>query len=203
MKQGGICESIKSTRGPSVNPDNSPAWYALSVRSHAEQIVCNTLKLKGVESYLPITREIRRWSDRVKEIQTPLFPGYVFARFDCRDRLPVLRTPAVVDIVGFGQQYVPVSELELNNIRRILESRARCQSVPFLQVGQQVVIAGGPLAGIEGLLIEIKESRQLVVSISILQRSVQVELKPEWVAGMPSWQPMTQRGYGRTLEHHF
>jgi transcription antitermination factor NusG len=145
------------------------------------------LECKGIESFLPSIRSRRKWSDRVKEIEQPLFPGYVFARFDARNRLPVLTTPAVVDVVGFGQRYVPVSETELHAIRLVLESKAKCEPSPFLRVGQQVVIESGPLAGVEGLLVEIKNTRRLVVSVSLLQRSVKVELDPEWVTSAPNF----------------
>lgn len=162
-------------------------WYALSVRSHSEANVAKALSLKGVECYLPSIPSFRRWSDRIKEIDAPLFPGYLFARFDCSHRLPILTTPSVVDIVGFGQKYVPVSEAELLTIRRVLEVKAKCEPWPFVKIGQRVVIERGPLAGVEGFLSEIKQSRRLIVSVSLLQRSVNVELKPEWITGVPLW----------------
>ncbi len=168
-----------------MNANSLLAWYALTVRSNSEQIVARGLDRKGIENFLPSFRSLRRWSDRTKEIQQPLFPGYVFARFDCNERLPVLTTPAVVDIVGFGQKYVPVSEVELHAIRRVLESKAKCEPVGYLQVGQRVVVESGPLTGIEGLLVEIKRTKKLVVSISLLQRSVDVELNSEWVTSAP------------------
>ncbi len=171
-----------------MTANNLLAWYALTVRSNSEQIVATALDRKGIENFLPSFRSLRRWSDRTKEIQRPLFPGYVFARFDCNERLPVLTTPAVVDIVGFGQKYVPVSEAELHAIRRVLESKAKCEPVAYLQVGQRVVVESGPLMGIEGLLVEIKRTRRLVVSISLLQRSVDVELNSEWVTSAPCWE---------------
>jgi transcription antitermination factor NusG len=130
---------------------------------------------------------LRRWSDRIKQIQTPLFPGYVFARFDCRDRLPILITPGVIDIVGFGQEYIPVSDLELHTIRRVLQSRTKCEPEPFLRI--------------DGFLKEIKRTRRLVVSISLLQRSVNVELNSEWIIGFPSiWQPELERNYAHDFE---
>jgi transcription termination/antitermination protein NusG len=184
----------------SVNSNSFLAWYALSVRSRAEQLVGKSLGLKGIECFLPSTRCLRRWSDRVKEVQAPLFPGYVFARFDCRERLPILVTPGVIDIVGFGQEYIPVSEMELDTIRRVLESRAKCEPADFLQIGQRVIIQSGPLAGIDGFLIEVKRTRRLVVSVSLLQRSINVELNAEWIVGAPPiWQPVLQGSYGREL----
>jgi transcription antitermination factor NusG len=163
------------------------AWYALSVRSLSEQNVSKALNLKGIECFLPSISALRRWSDRVKAVETPLFPGYLFAKFDCRSSLPVLTTPAVLDILGFGDRYEPVSEAELNAIRRVLEVRAKCEPTPFLKVGQAVVIESGPLAGVEGFLIEIRSSRRLVVSVSLLQRSVSVELSPELITGVRVW----------------
>ncbi len=158
-----------------------PAWYAVTVRSRAERLAATALDRKGYDTFLPSVRTLRKWSDRKKEVDTPLFPGYVFARFDAEERLPILTTPAVRDIVGFGQKCVPVAEEELAAIRRVLECRARCEPHPFLRAGQRVTVESGPLAGLEGLLVEIRESRRLVVSVSLLQRSINVELNPEWV----------------------
>lgn len=204
MRRGGVFggrgrEAEQPKRGALVN--SNLAWYALSVRSNSERMVAEALNLKGIDSFLPSIRSLRRWSDRVKEIQSPLFPGYVFARFDCSERIPILTTPAVVSIVGFGNSFTPVSESELAAIHRVLESRAKCEPMPYLNVGQQVVIENGPLAGVSGLLIEIKNTQRLVVSISLLHRSLNVELNPEWVTSAPMWPvQQQQQSYGRVFD---
>jgi transcription antitermination factor NusG len=151
-------------------------WYALHVRTRFEKVVARNLKGKGYEEFLPLYRRANRWSDRIKEIELPLFPAYVFCRFDPLDRLPILTIPGVKGVVGFGKNLIPVEEAELNAIRVILASGTHCEPWPFLQVGQRVRVEYGPLAGTEGLVLMLKNTYRLVISINILQRSVAVEI---------------------------
>jgi len=160
-------------------------WYALYVRPHAERMVSESLRLKGYEEFVPYYRARRRWSDRVKEVEFPLFPGYVFCRFDPQKRLPILQTPGVVHIVSFGKELAPVDDEELEAIRRIVGSNRVVEPWPFLRVGQRVRLVGGSLDGLEGFLVELKKNRRLVVSVTLLQRSVAVTLDQERVE--PVW----------------
>jgi transcription antitermination factor NusG len=134
------------------------------------------LRLRGYAEFLPIYRKRSRWSDRVKDVDLPLFPGYVFGKFDVRHRLPILAIPGVLSIVGVGRHPEPVKESELNAIRRLIESGLPVMPWPFLQAGDLVLIEKGALAGLEGLLIQFKGQCRVVVSLGLLQRSVSVEI---------------------------
>ncbi len=127
------------------HPPAERSWFALRVRSRHERIVASALCDKGNEVFLPLYRCERRWSDRIKELELPLFPGYLFCRFDILNRLPILVTPGILHIVGIGR------------------------------------IEGGPLAGVEGILVVKKTPLRLVVSVTLLQRSVAVEIDHGWV----------------------
>jgi len=118
----------------------------------------------------------RKWSDRLKEAKTPLFPGYLFCRFDPERRLPILKAPGVIDIVGTRRQLIPVEESEIAAIQRLVASGVPNEPWPFLQVGQKVEIECGPLCGLEGVLVEFKGNRRLILSVSLLRRSVAVEV---------------------------
>src|SRR5215813_5411290 len=139
-------------------PEEGTLWYALCVRTRFEKVVARNLRGKGYEEFLPLYRRAKRWSDRIKEIDFPLFPGYVFCRFDPLDRLPILTIPGVNAIVGFGKNFVPVEEAELNAIRGVLKAGTYCEPWPFLQVGQRVRVEYGPLAGTEGLVLLFKNT---------------------------------------------
>lgn len=156
-------------------------WFAIRVRSNFERRVCTALKGTGYETFLPTYRERRSWSDRIKEVQVPLFPGYTFCRFDPERRLPILQVPGVVNIVSFGNRPEPVAEDEISAVRTMVETKLAVRPWPFLHVGQRVRIRKGPLAGAEGFLVEFKNSFRLVVSITILNRSVAAELDGAWV----------------------
>jgi transcription antitermination factor NusG len=159
-----------------------PLWYAVRVRSNYERTVSTVLDHKGVEQFLPTYRSRRVWSDRVKTIELPLFPGYVFCRIPLEERNRVITTDGVVGFVGAGRQPIPVSEAEIDAIRTIVQSQAPAEPWPFLKIGQTVRINRGSLSGIEGILIKVKSSWRLVVSVMLLERSVAVEIDAAYVS---------------------
>ncbi len=156
-------------------------WYAIRVRSNAEKTVVAGLTNKGHETFLPTYRTRHRWSDRYKQIETPLFPGYTFCRLDVTRRLPVLTTPGVVSIVGAASGPIPVDEREIEAVRAIVDSGLIVGPWPFLREGQFVAVESGPLAGVEGVIVNVKNQFRLVVSITLLQRSISVEIDRAWV----------------------
>src|SRR2546428_12117 len=149
-------------------PEEGTLWYALHVRTRFEKVVARNLQGKGYEEFLPLYRRVNRWSDRIKEIELPLFPGYVFCRFNPHDRLPVLTVPGVNAIVGIGKNLMPVQECELDAIRTVLKAGAFCEPWPFLEAGQRVRVEYGPLAGSEGLGMMVKKSYRLVGSSNMV-----------------------------------
>ena len=157
-------------------------WFALHVRSRHEAITAAILENKGYDKFLPLYRSRRLWSDRIVHLDLPLFPGYVFCRFDPGDRsVPILTTPGVVRIVGIGSHAVPVDDAEIAAIQSIIQSGFAAEPWPYLRLGNIVRIQYGALSGLEGLLVEKRTRHRLVVSITILQRSVAVEIDSAWV----------------------
>jgi transcription antitermination factor NusG len=163
-------------------------WFALQVRMRYETCVADHLKGKGYEWFLPLYKTRRRWSDRVKEVDSPLFPGYLFCRFDPFDRLPILKTPGVTQIVGYNHVPIPVDEQEIESIRNLVASGVPNFPCAYLEIGSKVRIEAGALRGIEGILTELKGKRRLVLSITLLQRSVAVEIDSDVVSAVPSVQ---------------
>lgn len=151
-------------------------WFALTVKPQHERAAAQALESKGLESFLPLYRARRLWSDRVKELHRTLFPGYVFCRFRFGDRARVLATPSVRSVVGFGRLPAPVAEAELETVRSIVASGLPAGPWPFLKAGQAVRVDAGPLTGLEGILVQLKDAYRVVVSIQLLQRSVAVEI---------------------------
>src|ERR1035437_3674287 len=161
---------------------NDHPWYAIHVRSKFENLTSTALCGKGYEVFLPLYRSRRRWSDRVRKLDLPLFPGYLFCRLDVHDRLlPILTTPGVVAIVGAGKVPIPVFDEEIATIRAVLGSGLAAQPCPFLNLGTGVYIERGPLAGIEGIVTNLDKKYRLVISVTLLQQSVTVEIDREWV----------------------
>jgi transcription antitermination factor NusG len=164
-------------------------WYALHVRTRFEKVVSRNLKGKGYEEFLPLYKRTSRWSDRTKEIELPLFPGYVFCRFNPLERLPILQIPGVNSVVGFGKDFLPVEDAELNAVRFVLSSGSLCEPWPFLTIGQRVRVEYGPLAGMEGLVTNVKNACRLVISVNMLQRSVGVEIDRDCLTPIPDNAP--------------
>ncbi len=156
-------------------------WYALRVRSKREGITSDHLAAIGREVFSPTYCGVKQWSDRKKQVQSPLFPGYVFCRFDVQQRLPILTSPGLIAIVGVGKVPMSVPDTEVEAIRTILRSGVFAQPWPFLTVGQKVEICGGPLSGVDGILVNFKDSYRVVVSINMLQRSIAAEVEGQWL----------------------
>jgi transcriptional antiterminator RfaH len=156
-------------------------WYALRIRSRFEGVAARHLRSTGCEEYLPLYTSSRRWSDRIKKVELPLFPGYMFCKFDIHDRLPIVVAPGVMSIVGIGKTPAPISESEILSIRQISASGLHYEPWPFLKDGQCVSVERGPLAGLEGTVLEVKTNWRLILSLPLLQRSVAVEINRDCV----------------------
>lgn len=156
-------------------------WFALQVRTKHELGVAEFLRGRGYQPFLPFSRSRRAWSDRIKVVEAPLFPGYLFCRVNVQDRLPVLSAPGVIRIVGYSRSPIPVDEAEIIAIQAIVASGLPNEPWPFLRIGDPVQIESGPLQGLRGILVGVRGGHRLVLSVSLLQRSVGVEIDSAFV----------------------
>ncbi|HET9406327.1 MAG TPA: UpxY family transcription antiterminator [Candidatus Sulfotelmatobacter sp.] len=154
-------------------------WYALHTRPRHEKMVSHRLAERGVTTYLPLITEVRRWSDRKKSIQLPLFGGYVFAKFvPHRDeRLRVLRVDGVLDLVGSCGEGSPIPDTQIDAVRTLTEKNVPWSAYPYLAIGQRVRITSGALYGVEGILVGRNGDRSLVISVNAIQRSLSVRVE--------------------------
>jgi transcription antitermination factor NusG len=149
-------------------------WFAVQVRARWERSTATLLGGKGYQTLLPTYECQKSRNGHVKS--APLFPGYVFCQFDSRKRLPVLITPGVIALVGRGRIPVPVEPSEIDSIQAMISSGLPLAPWPYLEVGQKVRIEDQAFQGLEGILIAFKGSHRIVVSISLLRRSVALEI---------------------------
>jgi len=167
-------------------PKPDLSWYALDVQSKCEGRVSAALRGKGYEEFPALYLGQRKWADRVKESEFPMFPGYVFCRLNPSERLlPVLTTPGVRKIVGAGSVPIAIADEEIAAIQAVIRSGLPSRSAPFVNVGSRILIEGGPLKGIEGIVISPDKIRgdkmyRLAISVELLHRSVVVEIEREW-----------------------
>ena len=166
--------------------ENNLVWLALQVKPRSEKLIATALSSKGIEPFLPLYTTRRRWSDRIKEVQLPLFDGYVFCKVDLRYRLPALTIPGVIQFVGIGKTPEPIEEHELADLQAVVRSGLPSMPWPFLKIGQRVRVEHGPLRDMEGILLQTKGSHRLVLSVSLLQRSVAVEVDRDCITPVNS-----------------
>ena len=175
---------------PAVALSNSaacePSWFALQVRPRHEKAVAAIVRSKGYEEFLPLYLDRRRWSDRIKQVEFPLFEGYLFCRLNPLYRLSILTIPGVIQFVGAGRVPIAVDAGEIEALRVACASGLSTMPWPFLKMGSRVRIDRGPLEDLEGTLIQLRGSHRLVISIGLLQRSVAVEIDRDWVMPIPS-----------------
>jgi transcription termination/antitermination protein NusG len=160
----------------------APAWFALAVKPRFEKAVARTLEIRGYETLLPVYRKQYREGTQSSDSELPLFPGYVCCRFDVRRRMPILTTPGVTRIVGAGDIPAPLDEMEVASLQKAIRAGIALQPFPFVQVGQRVRIEQGMLAGVEGIMLGLKQTLRLVLSITLLQKSVLLEVARDEVA---------------------
>lgn len=155
------------------------SWYAVQTRARHERVVVQRLGEKGLSTFLPMVTEVRRWSDRWKSLELPLFSCYVFVKIlnTNEDRLKVLCTDGVFDLVGVARYGTPIPDDQIDAVRTIVEERLTWQSYPFLKIGQRVRIRSGALDGVEGILVSRNGERSVVVSIDAIQRSISVRVE--------------------------
>jgi len=154
-------------------------WYALQTRSRHEKIVAQRLQERGVTTFLPLVTEVRRWSDRKKSVEMPLFGCYVFAKFvpNRSERLQVLRVEGVFGLVGGKGEGIAIPDEQINAVRSLVEGQLPWSSHPFLKIGQRVRIRSGALDGLEGVLVQRNGDRTLVISVDAIQRSLAVRVE--------------------------
>jgi transcription antitermination factor NusG len=151
--------------------DPALKWYAIRVKSNFERVTAEALRARGLEEFLPLYVR-RRGSQKV-----PLFPGYIFGRFDIERRLAVLTVPGVVHVVSFGRIPAEVDETEIAALKIAVNSGLQLEPCAFVRIGQRVMIDAGPLRGVEGIVIGTRKDCRLVLSVTLLQRSVAVEIE--------------------------
>jgi transcription antitermination factor NusG len=151
-------------------------WYAAYVHSRHEKTASKHLESRGIESFLPLYREVKRWGNRVTTtVELPLFPGYVFVRFKAQERVRILEIPGVIHLVGSSGRPAPLPDIDIGVLREGL-ALVRAEPCPFLSIGQRVRLRTGPLAGLEGMLVQKKNGYRFVLSMDLIMQSVAVEV---------------------------
>ena len=154
-------------------------WFAVQTKARHEKKVNSEVREKGINSFLPLHRERRRWSDRSQWVEVPLFSRYLFVRVSASEdsRIRVLQTAGVLQFVGGHGRGTPIPDEQIESLQAIVSNRIPATPQEFLRRGERVRIrGGGALNGLEGILVAVKGDRKLVVSVDIIQRSLAIQL---------------------------
>jgi transcription antitermination factor NusG len=159
-------------------------WYALQVNCRKELSIASQIEGRGFECFLPTYKSLRKWSDRTKEIDQALFPGYLFCRFEYQGRQPIMTTAGVVQVVGNGRVAIPIPDAEIEALQVAISSGIPAQPWPYLKAGELVRVNYGHLSGLEGILVNFKGNHRVVLSVTLLQRSLALEVDLSWVSAV-------------------
>ena len=170
-------ESI--TRLPPLNcaPKES-RWFAVQTMARHEKRIAAQFEEKHVCTFLPLLRQIHRWSDRRSTVEVPMFSCYAFVCIvhTVEERLRVLRTPGVLGFVGNEGQGTPIPDEQIESLRKAISKNIPCFPHAFISAGRRVRIRGGSLDGVEGILVRQGGDQSLVLSVELLHRSVAIHV---------------------------
>ena len=171
VKESAVCADYNLNE---ANAGHLFPWYAIRVMSNRERAVASLLQGRGFQVSLPLCRSRRNGTGRRKE--SVLFPGYLFCSFNPNILLPIISVPGVVHIVCRERVPVAVDPAEMEAVRRLAEAGLRAEPCAWITIGERVRVREGPMAGVEGTLAREGNRDRIVISISLLMRSVMVEL---------------------------
>ncbi len=169
-------ESITDDAAISPQSRHGLNWYALYTCPRHERCVAQQIEQRSISCFLPLYHSVRRWKDRRKVLELALFPGYVFVHLALQDRFRVLQLPSAVRLVSFNGQPAVLPDAEIDGLRRRLSSGICVEPHPYLRVGRRVRVRGGPMEGLEGVIVRRKDRCRLVFSLDLIMRSVAVEV---------------------------
>ena len=151
-------------------------WYAIYTRPRHEKRVYDLLIEKNQIVYLPIITRVRLWKDRKKKVDMPLFPSYIFVRFDYKYRFDILQTHGVVKIVNFKGEPASIPDWQIESLKTMLEHPETLRTENYIQPGETIEITDGPFKGMRGMVKTLKGSARLVVTIEGIMQTVSVEV---------------------------
>lgn len=151
-------------------------WIAVYTKSRHEQTVVNELNKKNIESYCPMFKERRQWSDRKKWVHFPLFRSYVFANIEINENIYVLQTIGVNKIVKFQEKISIIPDQVIDNIKNIIEGGYNVEQTDYFIKGDEVRVVSGPLKGLDGVVLDLRGANKIIIKIEAIQQAFSVEI---------------------------
>ena len=161
-------------------------WIVVRSKPRSEKVAHNELVKKNIEAYLPLLKERRKWSDRKKWVEFPLFSSYLFARIDIKDSIFVLQTQGVNTIVKFGKQIAIVQNSVIKAIRLAMEGGYQLEPVEYFVEGNQVEVIAGPMKGVKGIVAKLKGQNRLIIKIDAIQQALSIQIESKFIRNLNS-----------------
>ncbi len=161
-------------------------WIVVRSKPRAEKVAHNELVKKNIEAYLPLLKERRKWSDRKKWVEFPLFSSYLFARIDIKDSIIVLQTQGVNTIVKFGKQIAIVQNSVIKAIRLAMEGGYQLEPVEYFVEGNRVEVVAGPMKGVKGIVAKLRGQNRLIIRIDAIQQALSIQIESKFIRNLNS-----------------
>ncbi|WP_106793804.1 UpxY family transcription antiterminator [Aquimarina sp. Aq78] len=156
--------------------NSKPQWYVLYVKARHERKIEILLKENQIETFLPLVKTVRKWSDRKKEIEMPLFPSYIFVKINLKkDAHKVLSVRLYCFFIRFGEEFAKVQEYEIDSIKLLIKMNVPMKVenyTPLLKVGKHGRINGGVLKGLNCEIIKADNENKIVVRIDSIKQNI-------------------------------
>ena len=156
-------------------------WIAVYTKSRHEKVVIQELEKKNIESYCPILKERRQWSDRKRWVEFPLFRSYVFAKIELKNSLYILETMGVHHIIKFQGRISTIPDEIIQNIERMIDGGYTIEQVEYFVKGDEVKVVDGPLKGMEGIVVKLKNQNKLVLKVAAIQQAIAIQIHPGYL----------------------
>ena len=156
-------------------------WIVVRSKPRSEKVAHSELVKKNIEAYLPLLKERRKWSDRKKWVEFPLFSSYLFARIDIKDSIFVLQTQGVNTIVKFGKQIAIVQNSVIEAIRLAMEGGYQLEPVEYFVEGNRVEVVAGPMKGVKGIVAKLKGQNRLIIKIDAIQQALSIQIESKFI----------------------
>ena len=156
-------------------------WIAVYTKSRHEKVVIQELENKNIEAYCPIFKERRQWSDRKRWVDFPLFRSYVFAKIELKNSIYILQTMGVHHIIKFQGNISIIPDEIIQNIKSMIDGGFTIEQVEYFVKGDEVIVVDGPLKGMDGIVVNIKNENKLVLKVAAIQQAIAVQIHPGYL----------------------
>ena len=161
-------------------------WIVVRSKPRSEKIAYAQLKEKGIEAYLPLLKERRKWSDRKKWVEFPLFSSYLFAKIEIKNSIFVLQTNGVSSLVKFGEVIAIVQDEVVNAIKLAIDGGYQLTPAEYFIAGNAVEVIEGPMRGVKGIVAQLKGKDRLVIKIDAIQQALSIDIDTKFIKNIKS-----------------